>query len=118
MPDTETERWRRFTIVTVTEGQEPLSVGFKVYRSVRVAEDEPLYRVSHNGLPIDETSDIVKADVFAGGNISWDGCSNMDIGHVHFCDPEEAVELGDLLRYVYAIAHRRIIRPDFDVTEE
>ena len=41
--------------------------------------------------------------VCAQGTLKWDGCLDVSFERLHFCGLEQAEELGELMRQIYAL---------------
>lgn len=73
-------------------------------------ESLPLLFGSHGN---EGTEDISKVKPFLGGGIKWDNCANLifeeDAGHyLHFCDRQQAVNVGILMGELYDLARELI----------
>jgi hypothetical protein len=81
-------------------------VEFKAYQVTGVDGNggAPLFGDMSNA-----TTNLSEAPVFIHGSVKWDGCSNwhfdeQDKAMLHFCGPEDAAEVGQLLARMYEIA--------------
>lgn len=87
-----------------------LHVEFNVYRMI--SRDPVAWNKRGEKYP-DPTEELAEAEIFLHGFIKWDGCSNwhfdeQDAAMIHFCGVEEAAEIGELFRQLYAIARETI----------
>lgn len=51
------------------------------------------------------TDDFEQADPYLSGFVKWDGCSEFNLGHQHFCGPHLYAQHARLLRYIFFRAH-------------
>lgn len=59
-----------------------------------------------NGPAVRMVYDAANAEVFLRGSVKWDGCSNWEFTpfatvSAHFCDKEEAMNIGVLFQRIY-----------------
>lgn len=75
---------------------------FYIYEIAGEAPDGKLYynRKGYSSLP-DPVETLGEAEVYAFGNIKWDGCSNWQFddvgGMLHFCSRDQLLNVGKIL---------------------
>lgn len=78
------------------------------FRAVKVGYTEdgvPFYNQKEwSALPRDSTNNPDEAEVYASGYVKWDGCSELTLGHHHFCGWPDYDQHAFLLKYVYQTA--------------
>ncbi len=87
----------------------------KVYKIVvRNEKNEPEFEVDGNLNEMTDrfTIDADKAEVYLEGHIKWDGCTELDMGCPHWCEPEDYQKHCDLLKYLYHRAMELMGRQD------
>ncbi len=107
--------WEDIGFMAVAEPKES-SCDFKAYR-VWVHGDKLLpSKKKADSLP-DFAESLEDAHVYLDGFVKWDGCSNWTFAGelcppLHFCDKQEAVNIGELLARLYDWAAELI--PNWD----
>lgn len=89
---------------------------------LEVAGEEETLGVLYDSMEHGMTPYPAKADVFLGGSIKWDGCSNWSFpsSHacmLHFCGQQGAMMLGRLMQRLYEITATRMPKFDYSLAE-
>ena len=81
------------------------------YENIGASDDGTVIWADADLQPTDE---FEKADPYLSGHVKWDGCSEFDLGHQHFCGPFFYVQHATLLRYIFFRAHELMGREPED----
>lgn len=100
-------KFKNYVVRVLHENEEDCHVDVEVFAIAAEDEDEkPLFERRGATNSMDVTEDIENAQRVFNGMIKWDGCSHLNFfpdeeGYVHYCGKSSAVQLGELVGFVY-----------------
>lgn len=92
---------------TVTARVFEYHIAFKIYRLVALkAENRPFWPIIGGKGSGDWTDDLSKAEMFAHGDVKWDGCSNwyideQEVVMIHGCSRKCLTSIGEVLAFCW-----------------
>lgn len=92
---------------TITYEIIPSVIKFNVYKHCKT--DQGIFYQNKESSSGPDLAEFEKAEIYISGSVKWDGCSNWDFEPdsetlVHFCGLDDAEEMLELFKRMYAIA--------------